>query len=377
MSTRKPKHSSNYWCVVPGGCTSDSRKKNNLIKYPWMENVIFIAFPTSKKNKTLRQKWVEMIRRLLVYEPLAHHRVYSRYFVQDSNVPELFQWNNYREYDPHQSLASIVKRNSDINAGEVPEPTVDVNNNHEPEAETLVITNEQPRGSSESITPSSYPVVVNDGTRDRYLHVMNVNIDVTTSNIIEPEEVVNNQQDNHSYSRASTSTGTMCSTFIDTGRQQKQGLDVHNENGELQYYPVDQTQSFSKYFEDLALPKDKGNDPEFLDLCNVRHKIIEQLCEQENLTTEFSTQNICDAIKQLHSGKATDELGLAAEHFKNSPAIVTQFLTDCFNTIMKDKLIPHIFKSGIVIPVLKKREKSNDDGQLQGNCRHTCCVKAL
>ncbi|CAC5384081.1 unnamed protein product [Mytilus coruscus] len=65
------------------------------------------------------------------------------------------------------------------------------------------------------------------------------------------------------------------------------------ENGELQYSPVDQTQSFSKYFEDLALPKDKGYDPEFLDLY-------------------------------------------------------------CFNTIMKDKLIPHIFKSGIVIPVLKK-----------------------
>ncbi|CAC5395133.1 unnamed protein product [Mytilus coruscus] len=126
------------------------------------------------------------------------------------------------------------------------------------------------------------------------------------------------------------------------------------ENGELQYSATDQTQSFSKYFEDLALPKDKGYDQDFLDLCNVRHKIIQQLCEQENITTEFSTQNISDAIKQLHSGKATDELGLAAEHFKNSPEIVTQFLTDCFNTIMKDKLIPHIFKSGIVIPVLKK-----------------------
>ncbi|CAC5403422.1 unnamed protein product [Mytilus coruscus] len=126
------------------------------------------------------------------------------------------------------------------------------------------------------------------------------------------------------------------------------------ENGELHYSATEQTQSFSKYFVDLAVPKDKGYDPEFLDLCNVRHNIIQQLCEQENITTEFSTQNICDAIKQLHSGKATDELGVAAEHFKNSPAIVTQFLTDCFNTIMKDKLIPHIFKSAIVIHVLKK-----------------------
>lgn len=75
------------------------------------------------------------------YEPLALHRVCSRHFVQDSNVPELFQWNNNREYDPHRSLTLIVKRNSDLNAGEVPE--VDVKNSHEPDVESLVITNEQ------------------------------------------------------------------------------------------------------------------------------------------------------------------------------------------------------------------------------------------
>ena len=56
----------------------------------------------------------------------------------------------------------------------------------------------------------------------------------------------------------------------------------------------------------------------------------------------------------LHSGKAADELGLTAEHFKNSPSIVIIFLTICFNTILKDKQIPDIFKTGIVTPVLKK-----------------------
>ncbi|CAC5367579.1 unnamed protein product [Mytilus coruscus] len=117
------------------------------------------------------------------------------------------------------------------------------------------------------------------------------------------------------------------------------------ENGELHYSATEQTQRFSKYFVDLAVPKDKGYDSEFLDLCNVRHNIIQKLGEQENITPKFSTQNICDAIKKLLSGKATDELSLAAEHFKNFPAIVTQFLTDFFNTIMKDKLIPHIYLS--------------------------------
>jgi hypothetical protein len=53
----------------------------------------------------------------------------------------------------------------------------------------------------------------------------------------------------------------------------------------------------------------------------------------------------------LHSGKAADELGLTAEHVKNSPSIVITFLTICFNTILKDKQILDIFKTGIVTPV--------------------------
>jgi hypothetical protein len=67
---RSQKSSSKYWCVVPG-CTSDSRKKTNLEKYPWMENnVTFIPFPTKLKNHRLRSKWIEMIRRPLCYQPL-------------------------------------------------------------------------------------------------------------------------------------------------------------------------------------------------------------------------------------------------------------------------------------------------------------------
>ncbi|CAG2235498.1 unnamed protein product [Mytilus edulis] len=123
------------------------------------------------------------------------------------------------------------------------------------------------------------------------------------------------------------------------------------ENGEHHYSAKDQTNSFSRYFEDLAVPKDNGYDLEFLDLCNIRHNIFDELCKQNSDEPQFSSQNICDAIKQLHSGKATDELGLAAEHFKNSPTTVTHFLTNCFNNIFINHHIPDIFKSGIVTPI--------------------------
>ena len=109
MSGRKPKYTSNYWCVVPG-CTSDSRKKDNTGKYPWMTDVTFLPFPTLKKNPKLRSKWIEMIRRPLGYIPLSHHRVCSRHFGTDSNVPELFPWNNYGQFQPQRSTASITKR---------------------------------------------------------------------------------------------------------------------------------------------------------------------------------------------------------------------------------------------------------------------------
>lgn len=118
MSTktpRKQKPSTNYWCVVPG-CTSDSRKRKNPEKYPWMNGIEFIPFPTKKKNPKLRQKWVEMIRRPYDYEPLPHHRVCSRHFTDNNNVPELFQWNNYKNFTPKRSTASIEKREADSNA---------------------------------------------------------------------------------------------------------------------------------------------------------------------------------------------------------------------------------------------------------------------
>lgn len=60
----------------------------------------------------------------------------------------------------------------------------------------------------------------------------------------------------------------------------------------------------------------------------------------------------------LRSGKAADELGSTAEHFKNSPSIVVEFLTNCFNAIIKEKQTPEVFKTGIVPSVLKKGKNS-------------------
>ena len=59
---------------------------------------------------------------------------------------------------------------------------------------------------------------------------------------------------------------------------------------------IDQTNSFARFFEDLAIPKNKGYDSEFLELCNIRHNVIQQMCEYEDAPEtnilEFCYQNI-------------------------------------------------------------------------------------
>ncbi|XP_062620990.1 uncharacterized protein LOC134282606 [Saccostrea cucullata] len=108
-----PESKGKYWCVVPG-CNSDSRKKNKLDKYPWMEDVSFEPFPTKRKEPKLRAKWITMIRRPKEYEPLAHHRVCTKHFVgncrsENHTIPELFPWNNYKSVSTTKPL-SIEKR---------------------------------------------------------------------------------------------------------------------------------------------------------------------------------------------------------------------------------------------------------------------------
>ena len=45
------------------------------------------------------------------------------------------------------------------------------------------------------------------------------------------------------------------------------------------YSTDDQRNVFAKYYEELSVPKDHGYDSAFLELCNVRHELINKLYE--------------------------------------------------------------------------------------------------
>ena len=59
-------------------------------------------------------------------------------------------------------------------------------------------------------------------------------------------------------------------------------------------------------------------------------------------------------MDKMKSGKAPDEYGLSAEHFKPARQCLTPIITNIFNQIMKEKSVPAIFKTGIITLVLKK-----------------------
>jgi CRISPR/Cas system-associated protein Cas10 (large subunit of type III CRISPR-Cas system) len=80
---------------------------------------------------------------------------------------------------------------------------------------------------------------------------------------------------------------------------------------EQEYYiPEEQRHCFLKYFEDLSVPKDKGYDSEYLELCNIRHDLISKLYAEDIKSLEPSQEeDIYKAIAQLNTGKTVDEYG--------------------------------------------------------------------
>ena len=92
-----------------------------------------------------------------------------------------------------------------------------------------------------------------------------------------------------------------------------------------------------------------------MELCSVRHKIIDKLCKESSQQPEpFSTKEVQSAVRTLNNKKAADEFGLSAEHLKNSGNVIIEEITDIFNQILQSKTVPDAFKSGILTPVLKK-----------------------
>ena len=101
---------------------------------------------------------------------------------------------------------------------------------------------------------------------------------------------------------------------------------------ERKYFdPDDQRGCFAKYFEDLAMPKDRNYDSVFLELCNIRCDEAESdFNSQTNECLLFGNEDVENAMDKMNSGKAPDEYGLSAELFKPAKQFLTPIKTSIF-----------------------------------------------
>ncbi|MES9880886.1 MAG: reverse transcriptase family protein [Sedimenticola sp.] len=116
-----------------------------------------------------------------------------------------------------------------------------------------------------------------------------------------------------------------------------------------------QRQCFAQYYEDLSVPKNDGYDDEFMELTKIRHNLINEMyADQEFSLSPISSEEVENAIGKLNPGKSPDEYKMSSEHLKYSKTVVGKYIADAFNSVLRERKVPELFKSGILTPVLKK-----------------------
>lgn len=127
-------------------------------------------------------------------------------------------------------------------------------------------------------------------------------------------------------------------------------------------------EQWKHHFQKLAIPNLITEfDLERLTLVEMQNKIIEE--QQLTIGKRIQPVNITEVlntIKNMKSGKARDENGIGAEHYKYAPEQIAPFICECINAIFSKLDIPSSLKSGLLTPVLKKGKDPTTPGNYRG-----------
>ncbi|CAC5358846.1 unnamed protein product [Mytilus coruscus] len=140
----------------------------------------------------------------------------------------------------------------------------------------------------------------------------------------------------------------------------KSTLIKDENNGEV-INPEEQSQIFADYYEKLAVPSNEEHyDEELLEENKYRLALMNNIIKhtiQESIITTFNEEEILKSIAKLNSRKTSDEYSLTAEHFKYAGRSIIPNILSLFNNIMQTGEIPKVFKTGIMTPLHKKRQR--------------------
>ncbi|VDI59356.1 Hypothetical predicted protein [Mytilus galloprovincialis] len=122
--------------------------------------------------------------------------------------------------------------------------------------------------------------------------------------------------------------------------------------------PEDILEGWKNYFEDLYRSHKTDNESKYnterLILATMQNEIIEQI--ETNRNEEIKQANeeeVTLSIQKLKTGKSPGADGISAEHLKNMPTELLQYIINIINLIFKEKDVPSKVKEGVVTPVLK------------------------
>ncbi|CAG2227484.1 unnamed protein product [Mytilus edulis] len=111
-------------------------------------------------------------------------------------------------------------------------------------------------------------------------------------------------------------------------RTNSTGIDIE---GELEFNPAIQRKAFAKYYEDLSIPKESKFDNSYLELCQIRQHLVEEVLYNQQTTIEpYKEDDVSKAIDNLNSGKSPDDF-----FFQTALLLAKYNLPDIF-----DKNIP-------------------------------------
>ena len=122
-----------------------------------------------------------------------------------------------------------------------------------------------------------------------------------------------------------------------------------------------QLSGWAQYYEDLATPVD---DPLFDASYKMKREMMYLLTQSQeaatNETHEVSQTQISKYISQLKNNKAADLYGITAEHLKHASSSIIPTLAAITNKAFQEQKLPSKFKTGKVVPVLKKGKPAKD-----------------
>ncbi|CAC5405766.1 unnamed protein product [Mytilus coruscus] len=115
---------------------------------------------------------------------------------------------------------------------------------------------------------------------------------------------------------------------------------------------------WQEHFQQLATPTLEENfDTEKLELVEIQNKIIESIEREKGQGIDHvNVKEVNKAVKNLKAGKAPDEDGISAEHYKYGMDELTPFIVHLLNLILTYLDVTIFLKTGILTPILKKEK---------------------